>query len=575
MSTMAKLWQGMPDAPRDYLQNALKPDGKPIDPLIAQLLYRRGVEHPGEFLYATEPDDLKKLLNPACMKNVERAAARITQAISRREKICVYGDFDCDGITSTTLMTQVIRHLGGYVEPYIPDRIVEGYGLNSPALRTLGERDFKLVVTVDCGIRSMKEVNEATLAGMDMVITDHHSVGSEIPQTCVVNPQQKDCGGHFQYRHLAGVGVACMVAIQLLNQNGWGSFRLSNMLDLVAIGTVADVMHLNDPVNRLLVIHGLAVINEGRRMGLRVLLENASLKLGSITSENIGFGIGPRINAAGRLDKGIKAYHLLSATDEAEARRLAAELSGLNVTRQAKTRDAHGRIRDILELTGELDSPLLFAQDDTVEPGIVGLVAGRLTEEFYRPTVILHKDRDESRASCRSIPEFDITNALDGCADLLLRHGGHAMAAGFTVANANVDVLKQRLMLAARRSMDGRSLMPILHYDLQLPFQHINLKMVENLICLEPCGHKNPTARFVTPEMRVVSHTILKDKHLKMKLNTGHYPSHDAIAFNRAEFADDMPDRVDVLYTLSVNEYNGRRNVQMMVEDIRPSRGDT
>lgn len=575
MSTLARLWQEAPAAPREYLRSALKPDGKPIDPLIAQLLSKRNVENPGEFLYASTQQDLLKRLDPSCMKDVPRGAGRILEAISRREKICVYGDFDCDGVTSLTLMMQVIRQLGGQVDPYIPDRVDEGYGLNIRAIQTLAERDYKLIVTVDCGIRSVIEVEEANRLGVDMVITDHHSVGSEVPPAyAVINPQQLDCPGHEQYSHLAGVGVAFMLAIQLLTQTGSRSLRISDMLDLVAIGTVADVMYLNDPLNRLLVIHGLAVINEGRRLGLSVLLEKASLSLGHVSSENIGFAIGPRINAAGRLDKAMKAYDLLSATDESEARRLAEELNDLNLTRQTKTRDAQTRIRAMLELAEELDSPLIFAQDDMVEAGIVGLVAGRLTEELYRPTVILHRDKDESRASCRSIPEFHITQALDACADLLLRHGGHAMAAGFTVANANIALLKQRLMAAARKSLEGQPLQPRLYYDMKLPFHLITLKMAESLLCLQPCGHQNPPPRFMTPELRVVSYKVLKGKHLKMKLSAGHYPSHDAIAFNMAEFADDMPDLVDAVYAVDINEYQGRRNVQMVIEDLRPSRGE-
>ena len=572
MSTIAKVWQVAPPAPPEYVRQAQHGHSQRIEPLLIQLMYNRSVENPSDFLFATSSDQLMSRINPSCMKDVSKAAQRICHAIRSKERILVYGDFDCDGVTSTTLLMQVLKMLAARAEAYIPDRVDEGYGLNSPALLLAKERGYGLVVTVDCGIRSVKEVNDANDVGLDVIVTDHHSVGSEIPAAyAVINPQQEDCGGHEIYSHLAGVGVAFMLAMELVTcMTPPKSFRISDLLDLVAIGTVADVMHLNDPLNRLLVVHGLKVINEGRRLGLKILLETASLKLGAISSQRIGFGIGPRINAAGRLDKALKAYRLLSADDANEARKIANELEGLNRERQRLTRDAQERIKETVERENSINTPLIFAQDSDVLPGIVGLVAGRLTEEFYRPTVVLEYGATESRASCRSIPEFHITHALDSCADLLLRHGGHAMAAGFTVANENLAELKRRLMKAASEQLSDRDLLPTVVIDAEMPMRSLSLKFAETLSMLEPTGHQNPPARFMTKNMRVVDYRPLSNgAHLKLKLSEGHHPAMDAIAFGFGHLAQNMYGNVDAVYALEVNEYNGRRNAQLVIQELR------
>lgn len=563
----------MPPVPDEYWLQA-RHNGSRLDPLLAQILYNRGVADPVSFLLETSTDDLKRrLVRVDDLLDLERGANRIVQAIARGEQICVYGDFDADGVTSTALMVEALSWLGANVRAYIPDRIDEGYGLNIPALKRLAAEGVSLVVTVDCGVRSVTEIEAVLEDQLDVIVTDHHSVGEVLPPAfAVVNPQRADSDRHEPYRCLAGVGVALLMAVQVLRIAGWPrERRLSDLLDLVAIGTVADVMRLNDPFNRLLVLHGLNVINERRRLGLDALLNAAGFK-GKASAETIGFVIGPRVNAAGRLASGLLAFDLLTTRDQATANHLAKELERLNIERQDKMRAAKDRIRDILVLTGEIDAPLIFAQDDDVAPGIVGLVAGQLTQEFYRPAVILHREQETSRASCRSIPEFHITRALDTCADLLLRHGGHALAAGFTVANENVPLLRERLLRAAREAFSGLTLAPVRRVDAALPLSKVTVDLAEKLAVLEPFGHQFEAPLFVSRGVRMMFPRALgdKQKHLKMRLAEGSSPAVEAIAFNQAEFLNQWSKQpVDVLYRLTINEYNGRRNAQLNVEEIR------
>jgi single-stranded-DNA-specific exonuclease len=569
MSILAA-WRIAPPAPDEYLLQA-RHNGARLDPLLAQILYNRGVADPASFLFETGADDLKQRLLQADLLDLDRGANRIVQAIARGEPICVYGDFDADGVTSTALMIEALSWLGANVRAYIPDRVDEGYGLNIPALKRLASEGVSLVVTVDCGVRSVSEIEAVLEDQLDIVVTDHHSVGETLPPAfAVVNPQRPDSDRHEPYRQIAGVGVALLMALRVLRIAGWpNGHRLSDLLDLVAIGTVADVMRLNDPLNRRLVIHGLNVINERRRLGLDALLHAAGFK-GTVTAEAIGFVIGPRINAAGRLASGMIAFELLTTRDQATANHLAKELERLNVDRQGRMRIARDRIRDSLMITGDIDAPLIFAQDDEVEPGIVGLVAGQLTQELYRPSIILHREQETSRASCRSIPEFHITRALDACADLLLRHGGHALAAGFTVANENVPLLRERLLRAAREAFSGLTLAPVRRIDASLSLSKATLELAEKLATLEPFGHHFEAPLFFSGGVRMAFPKVLKDRHLKMRLIEGSVAAVEAIAFNQADFLNLWNGQpVDVVYRLTVNEYNGRRSAQLNVEDMR------
>jgi single-stranded-DNA-specific exonuclease len=569
-----KRWLIAPPAPTNLLRQY-----RGMSPVLAQVLYNRGFDDPNEayrFLYAKDsPHD------PFRLKGMSQAVARIRHAIRHREQIVVYGDFDADGVTSTVLMVDVLKALNANVKPYIPHRVDEGYGLNSHALRKLAQAGVKVVITVDCGIRSLDEVEDGKTAGLDMIVTDHHSIGAEIPKAyAVVNPKQEDC--KYPEKMLAGVGVAYKVAEALLKAeraNGGRNqhvtaLKLEDLLDLVAIGTVADLMPLNRVENRALVRQGLQTLNKAQRPGVKALLEVAGIKPGEVSSTSIGFAIGPRINAAGRLESAMIAYDLLAATTYPEAVQWAEKLQDLNVKRQDMTRSAQEVIRTYLDAEPSDDAPLIFAADSSFQAGIVGLVAGRVAEEYQRPAVVMEQGESESRASCRSIPQFDITGALDQCADLLVRHGGHALAAGFTVLNENIPALKARLLEIAQDTLYGQDLSPTLEIDAQLDLHQLSEELVGELRYLEPCGHDNPPPVFMTSNVRVLEHRTVgrEGHHLKLRIARAGQPPLDAIGFSLGEWDNHLPERIDVAYELEINEWNGRQSLQLNLQDIRPSK---
>ena len=572
---LEKRWIVAPKTPPDHLAQY-----REMSPIVAQILYNRGLTDPADAYRFLHADDL----NPGSLlslkgkrPSIDRALARIRQAIRANEPIVVYGDFDADGVTSTALLVEALKALGARVAPYIPHRVDEGYGVNNEALLKIARWGVKLVITVDCGIRSVEEVEEGKALGLDIIVTDHHSLGPELPKAySVINPKCDDA--NYTEDMLAGVGVAYRLAEALFTIAGIGQAKAANgraptpddFLDLVAIGTVADLAPLNRLENRILVKRGLQIMNETRRMGLRALFEVAQLKLGSIDAGSIGFGIGPRINAAGRLDDAMLAYELLSTTDPNKAGQLAVRLQALNVQRQELTRAAQDMIREKLEDAESL--PLIFAGDRHFQPGIVGLVAGRLTEEFFRPAVVMEEGDLESRASCRSIPQFDITHALDQCASLLVRHGGHAQAAGFTILNENIPEFKDKLMTLARNALRGQDLLPTLEIDMEVDAADVSLDLAMELRQLEPTGHMNPTPTLITRNLRVQEWRTVgqKDQHLKLRLGRAGLSTLDAIGFNLAgDWSVKNGDYVDVAYQLEINEWNGNTTAQLRLLDIK------
>ena len=567
MSTLPKRWVIATPAPPEILNRYPN-----MGNVLAQVLYNRGFTDFDEAEHFLNAD--MELSNPFQMKGINQAVARIRQAIKLRELIVVYGDFDADGVTSTTLMVQTLTALGAVVKPYIPHRVDEGYGLNSEALLRLAHEGVKLVITVDCGIRSVDEVEDGKACRLDIIVTDHHTIGPEIPKAlAVINPKQEDC--KYPEDMLAGVGVAFKLADALLRvakQNRQSpNLEVEDLLDLVAIGTVADLAPMNRAENRALVRRGLEVINKAKRPGIQALLEVAGVKPGTVTAMNIGFSLGPRINAAGRLESAMIAYHLLSAQDYQTALPLAEKLQKLNIERQDLTRAAQDEVRTWVEAERS-DAPLIFASGN-FRAGIVGLVAGRLTEEYTRPTVIMEEGETESRASCRSIPQFDITHALDQCADLLVRHGGHAQAAGFTVLNDNIPALKAELFRLADDILAGQDLRPMLEIDVEVDARTLSEKMVYEVARLEPTGYHSPSPVLMSSNLRVLEvRTVGKEgHHLKLKLARLGQPPLDAIGFGLGDWVNRMPEWVDVAYQLEINEWNGNRSLQLNLQDIRPA----
>ncbi|MGD2105478.1 MAG: single-stranded-DNA-specific exonuclease RecJ [Anaerolineae bacterium] len=578
MTPSIKRWQVHPAVPPDQLSRFPH-----LHPLLVQVLHNRELIDPDAVTTFLEGTDEE--VNPFALAGMSQAVSRIRRALRRGERIAVYGDFDADGVTATALLVQTLQALGGWVRPYIPHRVEEGYGLNDDAMETLAKDRVELVVTVDCGIRAFDEIDTANRLGLDVVVTDHHSVGYQMPDAVAsVSPRQsreegdEDPVGSFD--GLAGVGVAYRLAQALLRShrrtpasNQPVSLREEDLLDLVALGTVADLAPLRGE-NRALVRRGLERINDMNRPGIRALCRQAGLRPGRIDATSIGYVLGPRLNAAGRIADAEIAYRLLVAEQTAEAEELAVVLDGLNRDRQQMTREAQEMARELV-LEAEEDGPMLFVATPEFSSGIVGLVASRLLDEFCRPAVVVEMGGEVSRGSCRSIDAFHITKALDACSDLLVRYGGHAAAAGFTVANANLEELRHRLRRLAANELSEDDLTPVLTIDAEVPLSEMTWDLLEKLALLEPCGYGNRQPVFASRDVQVRRYRAVGRgaRHLKLVLSDG-VATWEAIAFRQGAWAGSLPSVVDVAYHLELNEWRGQRRLQLNVQDIRLADGN-
>ncbi len=534
-------------------------------PILRQILFNRGIATSDEaeaFLRAEPNFDT----DPFLMKDMRVATDRIRAALADHEPIAVYGDYDVDGVTATALLVQFLRALGGNVKEYIPNRFEEGYGLNNDALDKLHADGIRLVISVDCGVRSPDEARHARDLGLDLIISDHHEPSGSLPDAlAVLNPKQE--GDAYPEKYLAGVGIAYKIAEALFSLQP-SAFSLPSLLDLVALGTVADLAPLTGE-NRALVRKGLEQMRQTSRQGLFSLANIAGADITKANATTIGFTLGPRLNASGRLESAMASFDLLTTTNVNEAGDIAVKLNQQNVERQRLTKEIQAQA-EALALEGQEESLLLFAASPEFNHGVVGLAASRLTETYYRPAIVGHFGEETTRCSCRSIPEFHITKALDECADLLIRHGGHAAAAGFTVRNENLSELVARLRSIAKRELDGRDLRASMSADAEVPLSQLNFTLLDQLKRLQPTGYGNPEPVFISRGVKVQSkRTVGADaKHLKLSITDGRF-TFDAIGFRLGDLFADLPPMVDVLYTFEANEYNGRTNLQLNLKDIK------
>ena len=564
MINTTKHWQ---IAPRITPEAERELHGYP--PILQQILFNRGyATHAAasEYLEAHPPSNT----DPFNMLGIATAAQRIEQALRRGERIVIYGDYDVDGVTATALLYLYLSNLGANVVGYIPNRFDEGYGLNNEALTTLQEEGAELVITVDCGIRSLAEAQHAQNLKLDLIISDHHHPGVNLPQAlAVIDPKQP--ADLYPEKDLAGVGIAYKLAAALDQQLENSKSPADEYLDLVALGTVADLAPLVGE-NRYLVRRGLEQMRQPKRQGLLSLMGVAGITAPRITASDIGFGLGPRLNAAGRLDDAEAALRLLITHDIFEAGHLAQQLEIQNRERQKITRFIQSQAEE-LALAADPEALLLFAVHPDFNAGVVGLAASRLTEQYYRPSVVGQIGEEFTRASCRSIPEFHITEALDQCADLLEHHGGHAAAAGFTVRNENLYELSQRLVNLTTTKLAELDLRPTLHADIEIPLSELNPTLLEHLDWMQPTGYGNPQASFVSRNLKPTRYrTVGKDNaHLKLSVSDGQI-TYDAIAFRLGDWANHMPQRIDLLYRFELNEFNGQKTLQLNIRDILASR---
>jgi len=535
-------------------------------PLLVQLLYNRGISRPEDFP-AFLASDRSLLGDPFLLPDMQKAVARVYQALLSGENISVYGDFDADGITATAALVQGLSLLGGKASPYIPHRQREGHGLTTPVLKRLYEQGVSLVITVDCGITDAAEVKKAIGMGLDIVITDHHNPLDEIPEACaVVNP--KLARSVYPFAKLAGVGVAFKL-LQALFQSLGKEEQIDRVTDLVAIGTIAD---MSPPLgeNRYLIIEGLKNMNANPRPGIRELINQTRLEVGSIDADRISWVIAPCLNAAGRLADGLTGYNLLMTESPQEAQELAIWLAGKNEERQRLTNTTLVRAREQVIAQGL--PPLLITADKEYPMGIAGLVASRLTEEFYRPAIVIHTADTISHASCRSIPEFDIIAALSKFSRYFTRYGGHAQAAGFTMPTKNLPQLEKELSAVAAEQLSGVELRPHLDIDAVVALQDLAGDTYQTTQLLAPFGNGNPVPIFLSRGVEVLEKRTMGNsgEHLRMKLRQGG-TVWDCVAFRLANHQTEVSPHLDIVYNLEVDNWGGKKQLRLNILDFKKS----
>lgn len=536
-----------------------------LDPITVRCLYRRGITDGDAaiaFLDARTKDD-----SPFDLAGLSAAVARLTEAIEAGESIVVYGDFDADGVTATAVLVETLQALGARVMPYIPHREREGYGLRRGTIEHLGAGGAELIVTVDCGIRAYEEIERARELGMDVIVTDHHALPEALPPAvAVVNPSRADCS--YPHGELSGVGLAYKLSQGLLRTQRPHDDRVSeaSLLDLVAIGTVADVVPLVGE-NRSLVRRGVESLRRAERPGIRALLEAAHRDPASLSARDIAFVVGPRVNAAGRMDSADTALALLLTRDAAEARRLADEIEGLNTERRAATEKAVDRAE--ADIAKRDASWFLVSASSDIGLGVAGLVAGRLAGARRRPVAVLNVDGDQARGSARSVPGFDLVGALDHVADRLVRFGGHAQAAGFTVRLDELDGVASALDAHAERELRHLDLRRVLEIDAELPPARVQRSLLRDLAVLEPHGEGNPSPLFVLRDVPVANLRTVGTNHLRFVVEGGSATgSIDAIAFGQASRMASIGPRASMVCSLEDNTWRGQRTLELHVEDI-------
>jgi len=536
--------------------------------LVAHVLENRGVGTTSEaqlFMGGKESSFGDARLLPG----FETAVGLLRGAIKDARPIAVFGDFDVDGVTSTAILTETLRDLGGVAMPYIPNREREGYGLNVRAIDSLADRGIEVLVTCDCGTSSLVEIERAREVGMDVIVVDHHLPPSALPPAnALINAKLSQSA--YPFTDYSTAGVAFRLA-ESLYASVRRQFPTNRYAELSALGTVADMVPLLGE-NRELVRLGLAAMAETQRPGLRALIDVAGLKPKDVTSEAIGFQLAPRLNAAGRLADARLALDLLLTTEEGTAISLAETIDALNRERQRMTRESQEMARELVE--GRPDAPLTLVGHESFHQGIIGLIASKLVEAYGRPAVVYQQGEGESRGSCRSIVEYDITGGLRSCGDLFERYGGHRQAGGFTILNQHLEALEARLVEHASRSLQGIDLTPTLDLDAEWPLNELRSQEIRWLGKLQPFGQANPEAMLLSRNVNVLeAKEVGEGRHLRLKLKSGPvvWP---AISFGWQGELPEQGSRVDIVYSLSADRYGpGEQGgaLQLQVQDLAPS----
>ncbi|HLT06409.1 MAG TPA: single-stranded-DNA-specific exonuclease RecJ [Cyclobacteriaceae bacterium] len=540
-----------------------------VNPTLANILVNRGINDFQEAKDFFRPN-LDKLHDPFLMKDMDKAVERLSLAMDRGEKILIYGDYDVDGTTAVALFYGFLKSFYDQVDFYIPDRYKEGYGVSDKGILFAAENGFKLIISLDCGIKALGKIELANSLGVDFIICDHHTPGDEIPKAvAVLDPKRKDC--HYPYKELSGCGVGFKLVQAYAIRHGLETINLYEYLDLVAVSIAADIVPITGE-NRILAYYGLERINNNPRPGLKALMQNGKIEK-EIEIGDIVFKIGPRINASGRMEHAKASVQLLISKDINDAIQRALLVEDVNASRknfdENITKEAL-RMISVQETEGTLKSTVLFKQD--WHKGVIGIVASRCIEQYYRPTIILTESNNKATGSARSVVDFDIYEAISECSDLLEQFGGHKYAAGLTLAVDNVPAFQKRFEQIVSERITDNHLKPVLEIDDTLTLDQINYKFYNILRQMAPFGPGNPEPIFCASQVYADNIKILKDKHLKFEIvQDGQATRPTCIAFCFAEYYDLLNSkmRFNIAFGIRENSFRNTSSLQLYVKDIK------
>ena len=563
---MIKRWNILPD-PGAAAQALARELG--VSDVLARLLWNRGLRTAEAAQRFLDPEHLQAFHDPFRMKDMEKAVTRIEKAIASGEHITVYGDYDVDGMTASSLLVTCLRSFGVDVDVYIPDRFREGYGFHRAALEHIAEKS-SLLVSVDCGISSVADV-AAVRDRLDIVVTDHHIPGDKLPPgVAVVNPHRAD--DTYPDKNLAGVGVAfklCEALSQTLRHAPW-----DEGLELIALGTIADIVPLLGE-NRKIVRMGLRRMATTENVGLQALMAVAGVDPAAVSAEQVGFQLAPRLNAAGRMETAMLGSRLLLTTDAAEAQELATHLNALNQQRQAVEQDILARAEQQLAGEDKEQLPAIILAGEGWHPGVIGIVASRLVEKYYKPVILLSIQGDIAKGSCRSIEGLHMHDALTACSAHLTQFGGHAQAAGLSLRAADLPAFREAFFSYARAHTKPEDYIPVAQIEFEMHPLDVTLDLIEEIAQLEPYGEGNPKPLFGSRNLRGEGARAIgkEGKHLKFSI-AGRNQSVDLLYWSHAELAGIVnAEPLDIVYKPSINEWMGRRSVQAIVDSLRPAEG--
>ena len=544
-----------------------------LTPLQAQLLINRGITEKAAAQSFLTPA-LSHMVDPMLMKGMEKGVASILAAIEHHEKITIYGDYDADGLTATALLLNFFSDLGVVANFYVPNRLTEGYGLHRSAVKKLHRNGTSLIITVDCGISGAKEITLAKELRLDVVVTDHHQVPERsLPDCPIINPHQPDCP--FPFKHLSGVGLAFFLAVAVrsaLREKGWFKGRpepdLREYLDLVALGTTADRVPLVGQ-NRMLVTCGIRRMADSRWAGIKAMMDAAGVNRSVITSDDLAFRLGPRLNAPGRMGDSNAGLTLLTASENETAKTLAQTLNIANSRRQGLEQGILDRIEDRIrahDLIAHRRTLLLWGEN--WHPGVLGIVASRLVDRYHRPSLVLGVRNGIASGSGRSIDGFNLYRALSRLSPLFYAFGGHAHAAGFRLNEDNLEELKRKLEEIAEGELSEADMLPVIRVDAQLFLKDVSRQTIHDIAALSPFGDQNPEPVFLASSLDVVGSRLVGDRHLKLRLQQGE-TVHEAIGFGMGRYHSLQGERVDILFTPEVNRWQGSETIQLKMLDLR------